>query len=252
MNLPRNIYLLPLVLICCLFIKCKNSNEVLTGIEEIDSSVEFTKKFEFKNHKDSAYTNVDFFYNKTMEDSAYLIGTTEKDNYIIRARGWSFNHNRTGNWFYEKVYKNQKVIIDSIVNYVVFCERNPKNTIRRFENNILQKSKGQFYEIDMKKEVRLGDTLYIDLDFSFDTLVYQKVAREFYLTNPPNIHDLCEASKYVVDSFPVINNSTKLRFRMDQKGNVLMLGYYYLVPKIQPKDNIEVQQVFTEIKFEVK
>jgi|SRR5690554_617228 len=230
-----------------LFVKCKNDNPI-TNIKGIDTNYKFISKESLVF--DSIYTDVELFYLNKTKDSLYTIATAQKDNFIIRYRGWVINSRRHGDWYYEKVYKNQ-IITDSIVNYIVFCDKNPINTIKKFKNNYIDKSAGYFYEVEMKENVFVGDTLEIKLNFVFDTVHFEKAANEFYIFNPPALNDYCDATKYIVDSVPVYKNSTKMRFLMDEKGKIKLSGYYLLFPKKQ-REQFTATQVFTEINFEVK
>lgn len=238
-----------IIILSLLFIKCKNDS-YLTKIDEIDENYNFLIRE--SSTFDSIYTNVELFYLNDTKDSIYTIATAKKDKYIDRARGWVINSKRYGDWYYEKVYNNQ-IIIDSIVNYVAFCDKNPINTIKKFKNNYLDSLQGYYHDIELKNNVFLNDTLSIKINFNYDTIHFQKVASEFYMFNPPSVNDYCYADKYVIDSFPIHNNSTNMSFIMDGKGKTRFLGYYYLIPKKQRhKKFVEQLPVFTEINFEVK
>lgn len=251
--LKKYIIVLPIAIITCMsFLECKDKG-ITTGIKKIDREY----KFKYKNvlKEDSLQPKMKLFYNNTLKDSIYTVGTKELGDYNIRILGWSFNQRRIGDWHYEKVYKNGKIITDSIVNYVISCDKNPRNTIKKFKNDKLDRSKGYFYEIDMNKSVFVGDTLNIRLNFVYDTLTYKNVGKELYIVMPSDFHNLCDATQSVVDSFPIIGNTAKmsLLMREEDKGKNRYLGYYYLIPKKQrKKDSFIVMQVFTEINFEVK
>lgn len=188
---------------------------------------------------------MELFCNKTLKDSIYTVGTKEDNGYKIRIRGWGINQKRIGDWHYEKIYNDGMVITDSIINYIAFCDKNPLNTIKKFKNNHIDKSSGYFYEVEMKENVFVGDTLEIKMNFLFDTVHFEKkAANTFYLFNPPSHHDYCDVTKYIVDSIPVHKNSTKMRFLIDEKGKIKILGYYLLFPK-KKKEQFTATQVFT-------
>src|SRR5690606_17569170 len=107
------------------FTNCKEKG-YYTGINEIDKKY----KFQYKHivEEDSLYPRMELFCNKTLKDSIYTIGTKEENGYKIRIRGWGFNQKRVGDWYYEKIYNDGMVITDSIINYIVFCDKNPINT----------------------------------------------------------------------------------------------------------------------------
>jgi len=251
MNIVKNIITgFLIVVISLLFIKCKDENPS-TGISEVDNEYKFINKDVFKVDKDPIYTYVELFYNKTLDDSVYTIGIKPMNGYKIRAHGWGVKEGRIGNWYYEKVYDNQKVVIDSIVNYVIYCEENPINTIKKFKNNVLDKSKGYFHEINMKKNIFVNDTLDIKIDFTYDTVAFDKIGREFYMFRLFS-NDYCDASNFVIDSFPVINKSTKMKFLVENKGKRKLLGYYFLRKKNKDDSEPKALQIFTEINYEVK
>ncbi len=252
-QLKKN-YLLLFIAVSLILASCQEKG-FTTGIQEIDNETTFSKKVEFQDHKDSVYNKYEVFYNKSTEDSTYLVGTNNLNSYTLRARGWSFKQKRVGDWYYEKILNNQKVVLDSIINYVSICDTNPRNTVKKFKENRLDRSKGYFYDIDMKKNIHVGDTLLINLKFSYDTLAYRQVAQELYIFKPDSFDNFCNASQFVLDSFPIIENSARMRLVMEEedKGKNLYLGYYYLVPKKQVShERTSALQVFTEIKFEVK
>lgn len=232
------------------FLKCKDK-AVTTGIKEIDSEYKFQYKDVLKD--DSLQPQMELFYNRTLRDSIFSVGTKKGTDYNLRILGWAFNQRRIGDWYYEKVYKDGTVVTDSIINYIISCNKNPRNTIKRFKNDKLDRSKGYFYEIDMNKSIFVGDTLNIRFNFVYDTLTYKNVGKELYLFMLSDFHNLCDATRSVVDSFPIINNTSKMRLLMreEDKGKNRYLGYYYLIPKNQ-NDSFTVMQVFTEINFEVK
>jgi len=251
MNIFKNITKVFLIVIFCLsFASCKDEN-ILTNIEEIDNEYKFINKDVFKFDKDSIYTFVELFYNKTLEDSVYTIAINKNDDYIIRARGWGVKEGRIGNWYYEKVYNNQRVVIDSIINSIILCNHSSMNTIKKFKNNVLDKSRGYFYEINMKKNIYVNDTLDIKVNFEYDTIAFDKIGRELYLFNPPSLDNYCDASKFVIDSFPIINRSTKMKFLVENKGKRKLLGYYFLRKKNRDSSS-KALQIFTEISFEVE
>ncbi|WKW46874.1 hypothetical protein P3875_02100 [Myroides sp. JBRI-B21084] len=252
MTTKRKIKIILTLTICIFFLKC-NSKDNSTQIFEIDKKYKFENKNAYEFSKDSMFTRVELFYNRSLEDSVYTVGIKQEEGYLIRARGWGFKERRIGDWYYEKVYDNQRVVIDSIINYVSFCNKNPRNTIKKFKSNKLNRSKGYFYEIDMNKNVTVGDTLNIRLDFLYDTLIYKNVGRELYIFIPSDFHNLCDATQNVVDSFPVIGNTANMRLLISEKdrGKNRYLGYYYLIPKKQ-KNSFTATQIFTEINFEVK
>lgn len=253
MKNSKKIYLLQFIALCLIFASCKKKDEIETGITEIDNTYKFSQKLIDTHSTDSGYNYFELYLNKTMNDSIYSIGIQDKGSYKLRAHGWGYRKNRIGDWHYEKVYDDKKVVTDSIVNYVIECEGDLKNTVQYFKNNVLDRTKGYFYEVNMKKDVSVGDTLIIDLNYVYDTVTYQKISHELYLLKLPDFYDHCSATHFVVDSLPIIKNKSTMRLLMTEKGKNRFLGYYYIVPKEQ-KDNesTTARQIFTEIKFEVK
>lgn len=242
-----------IIIACLCFAQCKDK-EISTGIEEIDK--EYTFQYKDISKQDSLYPRMELFRNKTLQDSIFTVGTKEENGYKIRIHGWGYNKKRIGDWYYEKIYKDGRVITDSIVNYVISCGKNPRNSIKRFKSNKLDRSKSYFYEIDMNKNVFVGDTLNLRLNFVYDTLTYKNVGNELYIFMPSDFHNFCNAKKSTIDSFPIISNTTKIRLLMreEDRGRNRYLGYYYLIHKEQKqKDSFtSALQVFTEINFEVK
>lgn len=246
----KNSLNLIVVSVCLFFVNCKNKN-LSTGIAEIDNEYKFKDTYAFK--EDSLYFIKKVFFNKTLEDSIFIIGTKKQKEYTVRIHGWGINEKRIGDWYYEKVFNDGTISIDSIENYVILCDKNPINTIKRFKNNKLDRTKGYFYDVDMPKDIFVEDTLNIKFNFVYDTVTYKHVGNELYFFKPPNINDRCNASTYVIDSFPIRKNSARMQFLVGEKGKNLFLGYYYLVPKKQKEKGMTtVTQVFTQINFEVK
>lgn len=243
--------IISLIVVLGLF-SCKKEDK-RTGIEEIDKEYQF--KYKHITEEDSLYPQMQLFCNNTLNDSIYTVGLKSNKDYKLRIRGWGFNKKRIGDWYYEKVYKSGMIVTDSVVNYIVSCDKNPRNTIKKFKNNKLDRTKGYFYEMDMNKNVSVGDTLVIKLNFSYDTLAYENVGRELYIFKPLDFYNVCDALESVVDSFPILENKARMRLLMSEedKGKNRYLGYYYLVPRKQKKkDTFTVMQVFTEINFVVK
>jgi len=247
--------LISVIVICLIFNSCKKDENLLTGIDEIDRNYKFVNKGFVEFDKDSLYPFVEIYYqeNTTIEDSVYMIATKKVNDYKIRVRGWQHN-GRLGDWYHEKVYKDNRIIVDSIVNFVIYCDKNLINTIKKFKDNKLDRSQGYFYEVDVNNKLTVNDTLDIKINFEQDTNVFKEAGDEFYLFLPLPSNDYCNASKYVIDSFPINNNSTRMTFIITEKtGKDKFLGYYYLINKIQNSDTIiKASQVFVEIDFEVK
>ena len=237
-----------LVMIYFLFANCTKKN-IKTNINQIDS--EYTFLHYHNDEIDS--THLEFFYNNNAKDSTYIIATIPKDNYIFRGRGWTLKEKQIGDWYCEKVYKDN-VVIDSILNYVLICDKSHLNTKKIYKNGKVDKNKGFFYEVDMKDQISVGDTLSIEMNFFNDTIVFDKRISPLILFKPENIKDYCNFSEFSLDTLPIINNTTSMKFLIEEKGKVKILGYYYLFPKKQPKDSemTDALQVFTEIDFEVK
>lgn len=234
------------------FIQCDNKT-MITKIEDIDSKYKFTAIERFNLDKDSLYPFVELFYLDKYKDSVYVVGTKEMKNYTIRSRGWSYRDNKVGDWYYEKVYSNQNIKTDSVINFVSFCGEYVINTIKKFQNNSLDKFKGYAYDLKFKKDIRVNDTVDIKLEFVYDTIMFKRVSNEFYIFKPKSLEDYCDSSNYLIDSFPIFNNTAKMKFQVDEIGEIKILGYYYLLNKQNSNDTIKrAQKIFTEIDLEVK
>lgn len=240
------------VVVLFLFIKCENKT-IVTTIKEVDRKHVFTDLEVFTFDKDSMYPHVELFYIDKLKDSVYVIGTKQIKNYIVRARGWSYKNNKVGDWFYEKMFDDLTNHTDSILNFIPLCGEYVINTVKKFQDNSLDKYKGYAYETSFKKNSRMKDTVEIRMEFVYDTVLFKKISNELYLYNPQSIEDYCTSSEYVIDSFPIVNNTVKMNFLMNDMGKIKILGYYYLLNKQDPNDKVKrAQKVFTEINLEVR
>ncbi len=238
------------ILIYLSFVSCKQY-DFSTHIENIDNEYKFNDKKTFNYSQDSAFTNVELFYSGVKGDSIYIIGTKKHKGFIARTRGWEYNGARVGDWNYEKIYNENgnAIVTDSIMNFIVYCKRNPVNTIKKFVDNKIDPTQGYFHEIKLKRNILVNDTLIINLNIFYDTTAFDKVGREFYMFKPTTIDDYCNYS--VIDSFPIVDKSSKMRFLIENKGKKRFFGYYYLRKK-NSNSSSDALQVFTEINFEVK
>lgn len=239
-----------------LLISCQHQENFKTGIQAIDENYEFTGKEVISLDERSIYTTGDCFYNSSLGDSVYMIGKKYEDGYEVRAHGWSDTGNKVGDWFYEKYYNDGRVEVDSILNYVVSCDKNTINTIKKYKNNQLDKNQGYFYELDINKKLHEGDTLEIDLRFWHDTIRFQKRAgNTFFFFLPQDKTNYCDTNT-LIDSFPVRENTVSIRTITPEKGEYKVLGYYILFDKEPPPPTndslIKVTQVIVEMDFEVK
>lgn len=241
-----------IIVISFVFIQCDNKT-IITKIEDIDSKYKFTAIERFNFDRDSLYPYVELFYLSKYKDSVYVIGTKKMKDYTIRSRGWSYRDNKVGDWYYEKVYSNQKIKADSVINFVSFCGEYVINTVKKFQNDSLNKFEGYAYDLKFKKDIRVNDTVDIKLEFVYDTIMFKRISNEFYIFKPKSLKDYCDSSNYVIDSFPIVNNTAKMKFQVDEIGEIKILGYCYLLNKQNVNDTIKrAQKIFTEINLEVK
>lgn len=229
----------------------------MTDIDKIDQQYKFSQKEIISFDKDSIYTRGELYFNKSLEDSTYMIGKKQKSGYEIRVHGWKYKGNQIGDWYYEKVYDEGKVAIDSIINFIAYCDTNPINTIKKFKHNELDRTRGYFYEVDVNDKLSEGDTLRIDLQFWHDTTRFEKrVGNTFFIFLPQSKSNYCNSNKHVIDSFPIRDNKANLRMIAPEKGKYTLLGYYILFDKkqsLQLHDSlIKAYEVHVEMNFEVK
>ncbi len=227
--------------------KCKKEDNY-TGILKIDNQYKFSHKESFKIKNDTLNTKVDLFYlNKS--DSIFMIEEKKNNDYLLKAYGWSNNMGKIGHWHYEKLLDN-KFKTDSVVNYVNNCNEQLINDLKIFDNGTINKSKGYSYEIKMNNNIKIKDTLKINIELFYDTLAFEKPLKPFFIFKPINKNDFCNASNLVIDKFLIDNNKIEMNFIIDRIGNHTFYGFYYLPYKNQIGiDKISTKQIFIEMNF---
>ena len=236
-----------IILISFFLTKCKKEDNS-TGILKIDNHYKFSHKESFKINNDTLNTEVYLFYlNKS--DSIFIIEGKKSNENLLKAYGWSNNKGKIGHWHYEK-FSDNKFKTDSVVNYVNNCNEQLINDLKIFDNDRISKSKGYFYEIKMNNNIKIKDTLKINIELFYDTIAFEKPLKTFSIFKPINNDNFCNASDRVIDKFLIDNNKIEMNFLIDRIGNHTFYGFYYLPYKSQiEKDKISTKQIFIKMNF---
>lgn len=222
---------------------CSKENNIRTGFKNIDDNNKFNKKFTVDN--DSLSKNITWYFKSSNQDSIYSV-VIDSNRYL--SRGWLYKDIAIGDWYYG-AYPDDK--LDSIVNYIMFCEKRNKNTIKKFTDNKLKDRLGNYHDIKFDEtEVMLNKPIDVKMNLFMDTNLF-KESLQFYIFKENHlIIDFCNFENYERDSLPFINNSIEFMITPTSIGRNTIQGYYLLLYN-NKEDEFSVKPVFFDLNIDV-
>ncbi|WP_430614142.1 hypothetical protein [Flavobacterium sp. JP2137] len=239
----NNFFIIMIVL--QILISCKGNLDFPTGFHDVDNKYKFGKKLIVQD--DSLSQLITWFYIPN-SDSIYSVINDSK-NHV--SRGWLYKKTAVGDWLYENSDKNS---LDSIVNYITYCENVNKNTVKKYVNNTLNFEKGNFYNMESQSEInKLNKPTNITMKLFFDHKLYEECLQVYLFKEKHRIRDFCNYNQYSRDSMPVVDNLINLRITPTSFGRNTVQGYYLLLNKGVSKNRMfTVSPVFFDIILDVE